>query len=65
MTNTQFSKSDKEFVAACEAVKLPPTSRQASKWVNQKGKAFKVGRLIVMSERRKQDGGLLSTLLQR
>lgn len=56
MTNAAFAKSDKDFIAACEAVKLPPTSRQASKWMNQKGKAFKVGRLITISERRKQNG---------
>ena len=55
MTNAAFAKSDKDFIAACEAVKLPPTSKQASKWVNQKGKAFKMGRLIVKSERNKNE----------
>jgi len=55
MTNAEFAKSNKEFIAACEAVKLPPTSRQASKWVNQRGKAFKVGKQIVRSERNKDE----------
>jgi len=55
MTNAEFAKSNKEFIAACEAVKLEPTSRQASKWMNQKGKAFKVGRWIVKSDRNKEN----------
>jgi len=54
MTNAEFAKSNKEFIAACEAVKLEPTSRQASKWLNQKGKASKAGRQIVRSEKSKE-----------
>lgn len=32
------------FMKACEAVKLPATRRQASKWLLHKGKAWKEGR---------------------
>lgn len=40
-----FLKSgSKAFTKACEAVKLPETRRQASKWLMKKGKAWKEGR---------------------
>lgn len=32
------------FITTCEKVGLTPTRRQASKWLMQKGKAFKEGR---------------------
>jgi hypothetical protein len=36
-----FESDNQHFIAACEAVKLPPTKRQASKWLNKKGLAYK------------------------
>lgn len=40
-----FIKSyNPKFVQACEKVGLPPTKRQASKWLSGKGKAWKEGR---------------------
>lgn len=33
--------SSPEFVKACKDVGIPPTTRQASKWSNKKGKAYK------------------------
>jgi len=47
MTNTEFAKNDSAFKAACEAVSLPATSRQASKWRMGFGLAFTRGRKIV------------------
>ena len=41
MTNAQFAKENKEFIAACKAVEIPATSRQASRWRNKKGKAYR------------------------
>jgi len=42
ITNAQFSKSNKEFVAACEEAGIVPTRRQASKFLNKKGLTYKV-----------------------
>ena len=44
VTNKKFVEIDKAFISACEKVRTKPTARQASKWRNQKGKAFKLGR---------------------
>lgn len=33
--------NNQKFVKACEKVGIPPTSRQASKFLNKKGAAFK------------------------
>ena len=33
-----------KFVSACAKVGLPPTRRQASKWLANRGKAYKEGR---------------------
>ncbi len=41
ITNEGFSKENGTFIMACEKVGLPPTSRQASKWRNKTGKAYK------------------------
>lgn len=41
VTNAEFAKSNKEFITACEAVDIPPTLRQASKFRNKRGKAYK------------------------
>jgi hypothetical protein len=40
MTNTEFT-FDKNFIAACRAAEIPATRRQASKYRNKKGKAWK------------------------
>jgi hypothetical protein len=49
MTNSEFAKTDKTFLAACENVtrinlyqNFKPSTRQASKWRNKKGIAWKV-----------------------
>lgn len=51
MKNKKVSKSKKvhkeftsnpEFVKACQRAGVDPTTRQASKWNNKKGKAYKV-----------------------
>ncbi len=44
MTNRQFSKTNKEFIEACQNVGLEPTVRQASKWQMKRGKAWNEGR---------------------
>ena len=40
MTNKQFAETDVKFRAACEAVNIPPTARQASRFKRKMGKAF-------------------------
>jgi len=35
---------DAMFLRACEKVGIPPTRRQASKWLAKRGKAYKEGR---------------------
>lgn len=42
MTNKDFAQKDNLFKSCCEAVGLEPTRRQASKFRNGKGKAYKV-----------------------
>lgn len=41
MTNAQYANKDKLFRTACEIAEVKPTRRQASKYRNQKGSAFK------------------------
>lgn len=43
MTNKKFAETNEEFreVCAFPFVDLKPTTRQASKWRNKKGKAYK------------------------
>jgi len=41
MTNAEFAKEDVKFQNACEAVGIPATSRQASKYKRKFGKAYK------------------------
>jgi hypothetical protein len=38
--NMVFAKTDTLFLTACECAKLKPTTRQGSKWRNEKGRAF-------------------------
>jgi len=49
VTNTEFSKNNGEFLSACEKVtrlkgyqNFKPTPRQASKFRNEKGVAYKL-----------------------
>jgi hypothetical protein len=48
--NRQFT-SNSDFKAACEAAGVQPTKRQASKFRMGKGRAFKVGRLLVSGQK--------------
>lgn len=41
MTNKEFSETNEHFIEACERVDIKPTVRQASKWRNHKGLAYK------------------------
>lgn len=40
ISNEQFAKQDENFKAACEAVGVAPSGRQASKYRNKQGKAY-------------------------
>jgi len=42
--NKKFAAIDKAFINACEKVGITATPRQASKWRNGKGKAYKEGK---------------------
>ncbi len=48
LTNAKFAKEDKEFIKACDNVRtvadieIKPTTRQASKYRNKKGLAYKL-----------------------
>ncbi len=44
MTNKEFSESNKWFRESCINAKLPPTTRQASKWIMKKGLAWKLNK---------------------
>ena len=39
-----LSSKDPKFIGACSKAGIKATKRQASKWLMQKGKAFKEGR---------------------
>ncbi len=39
-----FRSNNPLFVAACNKVGIPPTRRQASKWLSGRGLAYKEGR---------------------
>ena len=41
MTNKEFAQKDSGFHTACEKAGIEATKRQASKFRNQKGKAYK------------------------
>lgn len=47
VTNKQFSETNQFFQKCCEAVNLQPTSRQASKFRNKQGRAYKEGIIIL------------------
>ena len=44
MTNLQFAQTNVFFRAGCSAANAKPTSRQASKWRNNKGSALEMAR---------------------
>lgn len=41
MNNSTFAKTVKSFISACIQANIEPTKRQASKWRNKKGLAYK------------------------
>ena len=42
-SNAAFAKTNQAFIAACEKVDIPATSRQASKFRCKRGKAYQGG----------------------
>ena len=50
VTNKEYTKM-KSFISACLFVDIKPTKRQASKWRNKKGLAFKGRRIGVTTFR--------------
>jgi hypothetical protein len=44
VSNEKFAKEDSSFQSACDKVGVKPTTRQASKWRNKKGRAYLEGR---------------------
>ena len=44
MSNKEFAAKNEAFRKACERAGVEPTSRQASKYQNKKGAAYKSGR---------------------
>jgi hypothetical protein len=43
-SNKNFAENDKKFRSACTKANINPTARQASKYRNKKGIAYKTGR---------------------
>jgi len=41
VTNREFFKTDKQFISACEDMRIEPTKRQASKFRRKEGTAYK------------------------
>lgn len=41
MTNAEYVKSNKVFISACHKAGIPVTTRQASKYRNGRGLAYK------------------------
>jgi hypothetical protein len=44
VVNKEFAQKDQAFINACEKAGIKPTKRQASKYRNKKGIAFKTGK---------------------
>jgi len=58
MTNNEF-KEDVYFKKCCEAIEIPVTARQASKFRMERGRAFTEGKKLVKEEpkiEKKKDG---------
>jgi len=53
LTNGIFSEEDKQFRDACQKAGIPATARQASKFQNQKGLAYKLsaGKIKVLKDK--------------
>jgi hypothetical protein len=47
MTHKESAQKDSQFHLACEKAGIEPTKRQASKYRNQKGKAYKARKGVV------------------
>lgn len=45
-TNDGFAITNKQFVKACEAARIPPTKRQASKFRSRRGLAYQKLRIL-------------------
>ena len=54
-TNEKFAKEDQNFIRACSAAGVEPTTRQASKWRNKQGTAYLKGRRIVANELKEEE----------
>ena len=62
MTNGEFAAADEVFRKACSLSLLSPTSRQASKWRNGKGKALTIkARAIFEVEKEKREKAAAAT----
>lgn len=46
-TIREFARNDKKFIEACNKAKVENTRRQASKFLNKKGLAYKVMKGLV------------------
>lgn len=44
MTNREFARDVNEFIQACQRAGISATRRQASKYRNRRGKAYKEGK---------------------
>lgn len=49
-TNKQFAKNNKRFIKACELAEVPAGGRQASKFRNEKGKAYSFRNQVVLEK---------------
>ena len=49
-TNKEFAAKNEDFIRRCEAAKVEPTKRQASKFRMGKGKTFKLGKEVTMHD---------------
>jgi hypothetical protein len=54
ITNKKFSE-DGFFKACCEKAHVEPTTRQASKFRMEKGRAFKVRKQVVLNTDKKEN----------
>jgi len=50
ITHNEFRNTDDYFKKCCEAIGIEPTIRQASKFRNNRGKAYAEGRKMVTKD---------------
>jgi len=55
LTNSMFKEADDYFKKCCEAVDLTPSTRQASKFRNNRGKAYTEGRNMISKVKEKDE----------